>query len=278
MTGAMHTAAQPLLSAILALLPSPHPRDSLKAPRFLLLQGHGKARPPPSPASCIAAPGPPAWPGRKRKQPCTWPGEAQALGGPGPGHPGKARPLSPPAALLFGKWGLHLVALYLVHGDLRVPWVYRLWRGKGGKSLFLLALRLLAALPPWRRKAFRVRVVADAAFGTLRFLTGVRGMGLEAVVGMRRDRRTREGQRLLKLRRQGSKVYRGLAFAVWVSGYRYPLPKGRAEVPHRAFLQGHEQRVFFGAMRPENPLRGASFTGALLSRLPAGARSRRERG
>ena len=82
MTGAMHTAAQSLPSAILALLPSPHLRDSLKALRFLLLQGHGKARPQhsqtKSPASCIAAPGPPAWPGRKRKQPCTWPGEDDA--------------------------------------------------------------------------------------------------------------------------------------------------------------------------------------------------------
>ena len=45
MTGAMHTAAQSLLSAILALLPSPHLRDSLKALRFLLLPGHGQARP-----------------------------------------------------------------------------------------------------------------------------------------------------------------------------------------------------------------------------------------
>jgi hypothetical protein len=193
-----------------------------------------------------------------------------------------------PLSFFHGKWGLHLVVLYLVCGDLRVPWVYRLWRGKGEKSLALLALRLLAALPPWMRKAFGIRVVADAAFGTLCFLTGVQGMGLEAVVGMRRDRRTREGQRLLNLRRQGSKVYlRGLAFPVWVSWYRYPLPKGKwewryvvatfpasgrqAEVPHRAFLQGHEKRVFFGAIRPENPLRGASFPGALLSRLPAGA-------
>ena len=63
------------------------------------------------------------------------------------------------------------MVLYLVYGDLRVPWVYRLevfaprssWRGKGEKSLSLLALRLLAALPPWMRKAFRIRVVADAA-------------------------------------------------------------------------------------------------------------------
>jgi len=48
-------------------------------------------------------------------------------------------------------------------------------------------------------------------------------------------------------------------------------PVGQAEVQHRAFLQGHEKRVFFGAIRPENPLRGASLPGALLSRLPAGA-------
>jgi len=62
-------------------------------------------------------------------------------------------------------------------------------------------------------------VVADAASGTLGFRTGARGMGLEAVVGMRRDRRTREGQRLLKLRRQGS----GLSgLGQWV-----PLPSAQ---------------------------------------------------
>ena len=60
----------------------------------------------------------------------------------------------PPLSFFHGRWGLHLVVLYLVYGDLRVPRVYRLWRGKGGKSLSLLALRLLAALPPWMRKAF----------------------------------------------------------------------------------------------------------------------------
>ena len=220
-------------------VPTSHPGPPAKSPPagkallFLLLQGQAPAQPDQAPSALSRFLHSYPWPTRLARQ------EAETtlhlarrrrgLGAPGPGHPGAARRLSPPAALLFGKWGLHLVALYLVHGDLRVPWVYRLWRGKGGKSLALLALRLLAALPPWRRKAFRVRVVADAAFGTLRFLTGVRGMGLEAVVGMRRDRRTREGQRLLNLRRQGSKAYRGLAFAVWVSGYRYPLPKGKWE-------------------------------------------------
>ena len=111
------------------------------------------------------------------------------------------------------------MVLYLVYGDLRVPWVCRLWRGKGEKSLSLLAPRLLAALPPWRRKAFGIRVVADAAFGTLGFRTGAQGMGLEAVVGMRRDRRTREGQRLLNLRRQGSGL---CGLGQWV-----PLPSAQ---------------------------------------------------
>jgi len=41
----MHTAAQSLPSAILALLPSPHLRDFLKALRFLLLQGQAPAQP-----------------------------------------------------------------------------------------------------------------------------------------------------------------------------------------------------------------------------------------
>jgi len=119
------------------------------------------------------------------------------------------------------------VVVYLVHGNLRIPWAYRLWRGKGEKALSFLALRLLAYLPSWMRRAFRIRVAADAAFGTAWFLSGVRRMGLEAVVGMRRDRRLQGGGKLFGLRRQGSRVYlRGLSFPVWVARYRYPLPGG----------------------------------------------------
>ena len=241
--------------------PPAKPPPTGKALRFLLLQGQAPAQPDQVPRFLHSYPWPTRLAGQEAETTPHLARRRRGLGAPGPGHPGKARPLSPPAALLFGKWGLHLVALYLVYGDLRVPWVYRLWRGEGGKSLALLALRLLAALPPWRRKAFGVRVV-----------------------GMRRDRRTREGQGLLKLRRQGSGL---CGLGQWVplpSGSGgvwwppFPPAEGQAEVQRRASLQGHEQRVFFGAIRPENPLRGASFPGASLSRPPAGARSRRERG
>ncbi len=55
-------------------------------------------------------------------------------------------------------------------------------------------------------------------------------MGLEAIVGVRRDRRTREGKRLQDLRRLGERVYlRGLPFPVWAFRYRYPLPGGEWE-------------------------------------------------
>lgn len=119
------------------------------------------------------------------------------------------------------------MVLYLVYGDLRIPWAYRLWRGKGEKALSFLALSLLASLPPWMRRAFRIRVAADAAFGAAWFLFGVKRLGFEAVVGMRRNRRLRGGGRLGDLRRQGSRVYLwGLSFPVWVAWYRYPLPQG----------------------------------------------------
>jgi len=41
----MHQTAQALLWTLLALLPTPHLRESLRALLYLLLTGHGKARP-----------------------------------------------------------------------------------------------------------------------------------------------------------------------------------------------------------------------------------------
>lgn len=241
----MTTTAQSLLSAILARLSSPHLQASLKALLLLLLQSHGKARPQHSPTKSPAAlsrflnryP----WPTRALIRLARAEGEkaldrARRKRGPKPrllvvldlvtlAKRGRFPAL--PLSFFHGAWGLHLVVVYLVYGDLRLPWTYRLWRGKGEKALSLLALRLLASLPPWLPKAFRLLVVADAAFGALRFLAGARAMGPEVIVGMRRDRKTVGGLALSQPRRQGSRVYlRGLRFPVPVSWYRYPLPEG----------------------------------------------------
>nr|WP_211207626.1 transposase [Thermus oshimai] len=239
-------------------MPSPYLRDSLKALLLLLLQDHGKARPQhsktksPSALSrfrlltqmcspCGGSSNRYPWPTRalirlaRREAEKTLDG-ARRRRGPKPRLlvvldlvtlEKRGRFPHLPLSFFHGKWGLHLVVLYLVYGELRLPWAYRLWRGKGEKSLSLLALRLLSTLPPWMPRAFRIRVVADAAFGTARFLLGVKRMGLEAVVGVRRDRKGREGQCLQDLRRSGERVHlRGLSFPVWAFRYRYPLPGG----------------------------------------------------
>ncbi|BFH79433.1 hypothetical protein TthTF21_21510 (plasmid) [Thermus thermophilus] len=207
----MSPAALSLLWTILALMPTPHLRESLKALLFLFLTGHGKARPQhsktKSPSALSRFLNRYPWPTRAlirlaREEAQKALDRARRRKGPKPrllvvldlvtlekrGHFPHL-----PLSFFHGKWGLHLVVLYLVYGDLRVPWAYRLWRGKGEKGLSLLALSLLASLPLWMRRTFRIRVAADAAFGTAWFLFGVKQMGFETVVGMRRDRRLRGG-------------------------------------------------------------------------------------
>ncbi len=169
----MQPAAQSLLWTLLALMPTPHLRESLKAMLFLLLTGHGKARPhhsqTKSPSALSRFLNRYPWPIRTlirlvRKKAQEALEKARPRRGPKPRlllvldlvtleKRGLFQAL--PLSFFHGKWGLHLVVLYLVYGDLRVPWAYRLWRGKGTKALSLLALRLLASLPPWMRRAFR---------------------------------------------------------------------------------------------------------------------------
>lgn len=241
----MPQAAQSLLCTLLALLPTPHLRESFKALLFLLLTGHGKARPQhsqtKSPSALSRFLNQYPWPTRAlirlaRKEAQKALDRARPRRGPKPRLlvvldlvtlEKRGRFSALPLSFFHSKWGLHLVVLYLVLGNLRLPWAYRVWRGKGERTLSLLALRLLASLPPWMRRAFRLRVAADAAFGTLPFLAGVRRLELEAVVGMRRNRRTREGLSLQELKGRGAQVYlRGLPFPVWATRYRYPLPGG----------------------------------------------------
>jgi hypothetical protein len=49
--------------------------------------------------------------------------------------------------VLNGKRGLHLVVMYLVVGQLRMPWAFRPWRGKDTTTPAQLGLKLLRTLP-----------------------------------------------------------------------------------------------------------------------------------
>ena len=301
----MSPAALSLLWTILALIPTPHLRESLKALLFLFLTGHGKARPQhsktKSPSALSRFLNRYPWPTRAlirlvreetqealdRARVCV---ATLKRKGPKPRLlvvldlvtlEKRGRFPHLPLSFFHGKWGLHLVVLYLVCGDLRIPWAYRLkmfpwrgsrWRGKGEKALSLLSLSLLASLPAWMRRTFRIRVAADAAFGTAWFLFGVRRLGLETVggPGLPLGAFLPGLGGLVPL----SSAPRGLGVAVRGGHLSRHAPDhahlGKEAVHGRALLPGYEERVLPGAVRAADGFEGAPLSGALPSGLPAG--------
>ena len=75
--------------------------------------------------------------------------------------------------VLNKKRGLQLVMLYLELDGWRVPWGFRLWRGKGSASPGMLALKLLRTLPKTLVARYEVMVLADSAFCGVEFVRGV---------------------------------------------------------------------------------------------------------
>jgi hypothetical protein len=120
--------------------------------------------------------------------------------------------------MLNGKRGLHLVVLYLVVGEWRVPWSFRVWRGKGHPSPVQLACKLLATGPKSLLKGRIVLVQADTEFGTIEFLNAVHKRSWRPVVGVRSNRKLQDGRCLKDLYRQAK---RGLQ--VYLEGLDYPL-------------------------------------------------------
>lgn len=90
-----------------------------------------------------------------------------------------------------GKRGLHLVVLYLVIGQWRIPWSFRVWRGKGTASPAQLGLKLVNHLPKSFKLKFQVMILADTAFGSVEFLHGIRHLKYHAITGVAIDRKER---------------------------------------------------------------------------------------
>jgi Transposase DDE domain len=120
--------------------------------------------------------------------------------------------------LLNGKRGLHLVVLYLVVGEWRVPWSFRVWRGKGYASPAQLGRKLLATVPKSLVKGRVVLVQADTEFGTVEFLQAVCQRSWRPIVGLRSNRLLQDGRCLKDLYRHAK---RGLQ--VYLKGIDYPL-------------------------------------------------------
>ncbi len=133
--------------------------------------------------------------------------------------------------VFHGTHGVHLVVLLLVYGSLRLPFGFTLWRGKGSPSPAKHGLRLLEQVPAWLY-AYRPLVLADSAFASAEFLKGIKTMGLDAVVGMRKDRAWLPWGKLehLEPRRQGRALWlQGLPFPVWAASFYLRHPEGKVE-------------------------------------------------
>ena len=141
---------------------------------------------------------------------------------------------NPWVRVLNGKRGLHIVMLYLVLGQWRVPWSFCIWHGKGTASPSQLACKLLARVPKTLTKRFPVIVLADTEFGTVEFLTAVRKRHWRAVVGMRCTRLMDTGKPLKSLYRRGTRGQPvrlvGIALPLTVSWFWLKRSDGKREL------------------------------------------------
>jgi hypothetical protein len=129
-----------------------------------------------------------------------------------------------------GKRGLHLVVLYLVVGRWRVPWNFRVWRGKDATSPAQLGLKLVKNLPKALTEHFQVMILADTAFGSVEFLHGIRHLRYHAIVGVRCDRLLLDGRSVADLHKRGQQVRLvDLKFPVCLSWYYLKRDNGKLE-------------------------------------------------
>lgn len=129
-----------------------------------------------------------------------------------------------------GKRGLHLVILYIVVGQWRLPWSFRVYWGKDTLSPAELGLRLVKSLPKSLTARFEVLVLADTAFGSNEFVTRVRRLKHHALVGVRCDRKLEDGRSVTQLHKRGQQVQlAGFKFPVHLSWYYFKREDGKWE-------------------------------------------------
>ncbi len=129
-----------------------------------------------------------------------------------------------------GKRGLHLVVLYIALGRWRLPWSFRVYRGKGNAGCVQLGLKMLRALPKSLTKRYQIQVLVDTAFGSIDFFKQVRQMKYQAIAGVRIDRRLSSGGTVNDISHRGQQVYlQGLNFPVTLSWYWLDRDDGTRE-------------------------------------------------
>jgi len=117
------------------------------------------------------------------------------------------------------KKGLHIVVMYLVIGNWRFPWSFRIYRGKGTPSPSQLAQKLLNNLPSILTQSFQIYVLGDTAFGTIKLINKIRNsLKFHTIVGIPKTRKLQDGRKVSELKTRGQQVYlNGLDIPVFLS-------------------------------------------------------------
>ena len=128
--------------------------------------------------------------------------------------------------------GVHVVLLYLCCGELRLPWSFLIWRGKGKPSPTQLALKLLRGLPAEVRHSSKtIHLLADGGFSSKAFIQGIIALKFAGFIGMRADRKTSTGQHLRDITTSGRKIelHDLPGVPLWVTWVWLPAKKGDAQ-------------------------------------------------
>lgn len=118
------------------------------------------------------------------------------------------------------KKGLHIVVMYLVIGDWRFPWSFRVYRGKNTPSPSQLGQKLLKTLPKILTQSFRIYVLGDTAFGTINLINQIRGNSFNhhGILGIAKTRTLQDGRKVSEIKTRGQQVYlNGLDLPVFLS-------------------------------------------------------------
>ncbi|PTA66744.1 transposase [Deinococcus arcticus] len=145
---------------------------------------------------------------------------------------GKFTDLSDWMHVLNAVHGVHLVVLYICCGDLKLPWAFQIWRGKGTPSAASLALKLLRTIPPVMLQGKRrPRLHADGGFESAAFIEGVLKRQIDIVIGVRCTRKLVDGTSIHQLMTRGCKAQlKDLVptmYISWVWLYRNKEPEQR---------------------------------------------------
>ena len=110
--------------------------------------------------------------------------------------------------------------MYLVIGDWRVPWSFRVYRGKDTPSPSELAQKLLKTIPKILTQSFRIHVLGDTAFGTIDLINQIRedSFNHHGIFGIAKTRTLQDGRKVSEVKTRGQQVsLNGLDIPVFLS-------------------------------------------------------------